>query len=319
MNQRKLIKLGNSSFAIALPKQWVDKSGLKKGDSIFLEENNNGGLYISTEYSNGKSNSKEEINLDLKDKDDVSMQVNLIAAYLHDHNIFKIKNNLEHKKRVRVKELVKNLMSFEILEENKDEIKIKDVFSLEEADIKLFIRRVDNILRSFFEDIGESIKSGKLNKEIVNEMNLADKEITKLYLLIGRIFIKSLNNPSVLNSLKMNYLELFISWWMSLHLEKIGDELKRIAALAEKDPTILTSKFFINTLEKIKNNYFDCINSYHKKDPNLTKSIIDSNFKIMDECNDVDPNNISIAKAAEKLKVAQDSIFQISKMIFYIN
>ena len=38
MEQRKLIRLGNSSFAIALPKDWVDKSGLKKGDNVFLEQ-----------------------------------------------------------------------------------------------------------------------------------------------------------------------------------------------------------------------------------------------------------------------------------------
>ena len=36
MEQRKLIKLGNSSFAIALPKDWIEKSGLKKGESIFV-------------------------------------------------------------------------------------------------------------------------------------------------------------------------------------------------------------------------------------------------------------------------------------------
>ena len=45
MEQRKLIKLGNSSFALALPKEWVDKSGLKKGDNIFVER-----LWRSVKY-----------------------------------------------------------------------------------------------------------------------------------------------------------------------------------------------------------------------------------------------------------------------------
>lgn len=68
MEQRKLIRLGNSSFAIALPKDWVDKSGLKKGDGIFVERNSNGGLTIEASYN--KESARKEAIPDLKDKDE---------------------------------------------------------------------------------------------------------------------------------------------------------------------------------------------------------------------------------------------------------
>ena len=48
MERRKLIKLGNSSYAIALPKSWVTKSGLKKGDEIFVIKNSNGELVLTS-------------------------------------------------------------------------------------------------------------------------------------------------------------------------------------------------------------------------------------------------------------------------------
>jgi phosphate uptake regulator len=34
MEQRKLIALGKSSYAITLPKDWVDRNSLEKGDFI---------------------------------------------------------------------------------------------------------------------------------------------------------------------------------------------------------------------------------------------------------------------------------------------
>lgn len=315
MEQRKLIKLGNSSFAIALPKEWVDKSGLKKGDNIFLEKNNDGKLTVMTHYSPKEAD--KEISLDLKEKDDVSLQVDLIGAYLGDHNLFRIKNNIETKKKQRIKELIKNLMSFEIVEETNEEITVKDVLSLEGTDIKMIIRRIDNILRSFFEDIESAMNSEKMRKDAAAEINLADKEITKLYLLVSRIFLKSLDNHSLLTSLNTNSLELFTNWWLAIHLERIGDELKRIASVAEREQAILADKTFQELMNKIKINYLDCINAYHKKDKDLVRGIIANNIKIREECQRFDQDDAALAKTVEKLVSIQDNIFQISKMISY--
>ena len=38
MDVRKLVSFGNSSFVISLPKAWIIKNGLKKGDILRIEE-----------------------------------------------------------------------------------------------------------------------------------------------------------------------------------------------------------------------------------------------------------------------------------------
>ncbi len=316
MEQRKLIKLGNSSFAIALPKNWIIKSGLKKGDKVFIFPNSNGEIIISPEF---KKKGNKEIILDLKDKEEIPLQIEILASYLNDYNLFTIKNNLEKKKKQHVKELIKNLMSFEIIEENKEEIKLKDVFSLEESDVETFIRRMDNIIRSFFEDLGSSLKSGKIGKSIHDEMYLSDKEITKLYFLLGRIFMKSLNDPSLLNLLKINSLDLFNIWWFAFNLEKIGDGLKNIATIIEKKPLKSLDKSLSDIFEKLIDNYVKCMNAFYKSDGELAMSIIEDNQKFSKMCENVNQKEISVARIVERLRLVQNNIFQNAKMIIYTN
>lgn len=315
MEERKLIRLGNSSFAIALPKNWITKSGLKKGDKVFIVPNSNGEIIISPEFK--RANEEKEIFLDLKDKEETALQIALISSYLQDYNLFKIKNNLQDKQKKHIKELVKNLMSFEIIEENKEEIKLKDVFNLSEANIEGFVRRIDNIIRSFFEDILIAIQKGKINKEVSNEIQLADKEITKLYLLIGRIFMKSLNNPSFLSSLKIDSMKLFHYWWTALHIERIGDDLKFIARILERQIKSNIKELF-GLLEQINQNYISTLTYYFQQKEELVKNTIEVNKKIILDIEKINQKEIGVAQIAERMKSLQVNIFQISKMISYV-
>ena len=46
MDYRKIISFGKTSFVMSIPKSWVIKNGLKKGDLVSLEENE-GNLIMS--------------------------------------------------------------------------------------------------------------------------------------------------------------------------------------------------------------------------------------------------------------------------------
>ena len=42
INVRKLIGFGKNSYVVSLPKQWVEKNKLNKGDLISIDENKEG-------------------------------------------------------------------------------------------------------------------------------------------------------------------------------------------------------------------------------------------------------------------------------------
>lgn len=45
---RKIQVTGGSTFILSLPKKWVQKNQIKKGDSVFVREEENGSLSIDT-------------------------------------------------------------------------------------------------------------------------------------------------------------------------------------------------------------------------------------------------------------------------------
>ena len=316
MEQRKLIKLGNSSFAIALPKDWIDKSGLKKGDNIFVEQNRNGEITIMSKFTSINSPKIKEF--DFSEKDDLKIQIELLSAYNQDYNIFKIKKTIEKPKIDYAKNLIKNLLSFEIIEETQDNITFKDVFNIEETSIENFIRRMDNIIRSMFEDIKNSIKNKKITQKQCEEIYKADKEVTKFHLFIERITMKALDNPALINMLKTDSIKLINNREISSNIEKIGDELKRITkSLRERIDAEELNKI-LAILDKLNNLYIMCLTSHYKRDKEKALEIIGAKEIILKECNKLsEGKSKNLGIIIEKLKHINSLIFLIIKKIVY--
>jgi len=130
--------------------------------------------------------------------------------------------------------------------------------------------------------------------------------------------MKALDNPSITNLLKTNLKTLLNDWQISLNIEKIGDEAKRIAKILKEgvDPKI--SKKLSLLFRKIIEDYTLCMTNYHKKNKGEVYAIIDRKERMIEECEKFDKLKIpDIQKIAEKLKEIYSRIFQNTKMIIY--
>ncbi|MFH1307567.1 MAG: PhoU domain-containing protein [archaeon] len=317
MEQRKLIRLGNSSFALALPKDWIDKSGLKKGDHIFLERSANGEITISPTYKKINGENKKVLDFSNVIGED-TMKREISVAYAQDFNTFEIKG-LDSDKKPKVKKLLNYLIGLEIIEDDKDRLVARDYFDLEEVNMSNFVKRIDNNIRNMLELLEAGFNEGKLNSKQFNEIYEADEDINKFYFLINKILIKGANNPSVLNMLKLDGLEMFNHWWLAYNLEHVGDEIKRIARFLkndeiQKDKTKKISEVFL----ELKQCYIELINSYYKKDKDLAMQVILNKDNIMKKISLIaDDKEANIAKIGEKLKQIRAKIHQINKIIIY--
>ena len=65
---RKLIKFGDSSFVVSVPMNWIKRNSLKKGDTIYLEENGEGELILNPKLKEYKKEITEKI-IDANGKD----------------------------------------------------------------------------------------------------------------------------------------------------------------------------------------------------------------------------------------------------------
>ncbi len=317
MQQRKLIRLGNSSFAIALPKPWVEKAGLKKGDIIFIEKNSNGELIIMPKFTK-LSDEKIKV-LDFSDVNDKKlMQREISVSYVQDSNKLEIKG-LNKIKAGKIKKILGGLMGIEVIESDNDKIIAKDFFDLGEVDIENFLRRMDNDIREMLDDLEMGIKAGKLTQKQFSELYNIDNDINKFYLFVNKILFKGTNNPSVLNLLKVDVLTLFNNWWMAFNLEHMGDAVKRIARLLEqeglrKDKIEKVHEIFLG----IREAYKESINSYYKKNKQLVLKTISEKDDLITKSNSLSQDKDStVAKMGEKFKEVVGILHQINKIIIY--
>lgn len=316
MNQRKLIKLGNSSFAIALPKGWVDKAGLKKGDHVFLEENGGGEIIVQPSPTEAK---EKKLNINLDSKDLINLRREIISGYVNGYNLISIKGKGNKETRDSVKKVIQGLIGMEIVEDHSEEIMIKDLFNVDEIDIYNFIRRVDNNLKEMFDMLAECIKKGKISQTEFVELNKIDEDVNKFHLLVSRILSISLDNPSILSRLKLKGLSLINDWWFSFNLEHIGDEIKSVCKIIKNEELLEEDRERVLELViKLRKVYDNSLEFFYSKDF-VTEDALNISREgkvVWEEFNKLTlSKNTSLAKISMKLKEIEASIYQNIKMV----
>ena len=79
MDYRKIIKFGNSSHILSLPKDWLRKNKLKKGDLVYISENGNDELVLSPQLKD--ENQESEITITENSSID-ELHRKLVSSYM---------------------------------------------------------------------------------------------------------------------------------------------------------------------------------------------------------------------------------------------
>jgi phosphate uptake regulator len=322
METRKLIKLGNSSFAISLPKKWIKTTGLKRGELVFLEDHN-GNLIIS---SKEKQDSVEEksAEIEIGNKDLNTLIAEISSIYINNFNYIILENITSRNQLQKIKKILNNFMGLEIIEQNNNKIVVKDTLGISMISINEIIRRMDNTIRSMFEDLGSLLEKQNPNKKLLSELVETDKDVNKLYFLIWKLIRKGMLDEKKAKLLGTDLLGLSSLQWLAMNLESIGDEIKRIARfLNEEKPNkvnIKSNEILKELVFMIKKNYEDAMTAYYKNDKDLALEIASKNDALtIEKCNKFfkkykDPN---IARVTERLKTIQGAIHYITRSVSY--
>jgi phosphate uptake regulator len=211
--QRNVIQIANSTQLVSLPRKWVLKNGVKKGDALEIDEFNNA-LIIKTQTSKGIKDKKLEITI--KSKDQFTPK-QIISPYIQgftelninydDAEVFKI-----------ISEQLQSLIGFEVISQGPNSCTIKSISTELDNDI-------DNIINRIF------LSSVSMMKEVIDAAsrndsdklcNLNPLEITnnKLSYFCLRILNKEgyKNEPGKTTSI------YYIIWT----IEEIVDDLKEL-------------------------------------------------------------------------------------------
>ena len=163
MDQRKLIQHGTSSLTISIPNKWLKQRSLKKGDSLYVEEEGNK-LIVSTDQSIQHS----KITTDISKLDRTSALLYIQSLYRFGYSEIEIKFStpkLPHYRKDKetptssiIHHAVSRLIGAEVVEQTKNRILIKQVTKETKEDFKIILRRVFLILKEMSADFLEATK-----------------------------------------------------------------------------------------------------------------------------------------------------------------
>jgi phosphate uptake regulator len=203
--KRKLIKLGPATLTASLPKDWIDRFNLKRGDEIELEE-----IGTKVIISTDKDKKKEIFNLDIGDKERIDSVLHDIVVSMYKAGLTDIAiSNLNNKQLNLVKTIVNNCIGFEIISSEPGKIRITDLGKSDEESLTKAEEQIYWKLLYMIDQILD-IKS----KE--DEIKSTDLEINRLSFFIQRNLKSKFSTTN----------ESFLKYEKVVVLESLGDSLR---------------------------------------------------------------------------------------------
>jgi phosphate uptake regulator len=244
--KRKIIKQGLGGYTIYLPKEWIDKKGLKAGKEVDIIESDTD-LIIRSQVVQKKS-----ANINLTDNNQNDIKV--IITHLYRNGVDKIQlNNITKELLTEIKEDTNQfLLGFEITEQSANKCIIENISEPSEEKFEALLRRIFLIIRETQNILVTDFNENKFKH--LKEIEEQNHQIDKYILFCRRIVVKEKYKT---NPLIMWELLTFLMHIQHAHyyLYKYSSENK-----LKQDKNILK---LLAELEKYFTLYYD---SYFKKD-----------------------------------------------------
>jgi phosphate uptake regulator len=318
MDERKLIKTGNFSLTVALPKDWIKRHKLDKGNSVFVTEQEDG-LLISPKKTKFKTYNKQlEINADETPLNGITRDI--VAGYLTNVQAIKIYGKNLRKIIRECKKRIFQLSGLEIIEETSDSLLIKDLINLDEIIIPDILHRIDIILRSMFEDAKQCIRNK--DHELAEAIIERDEEVNRLVFLIYKVINYINEHPDQGKAHGLNPTYATHIWELNGYFEKIGDEIKRFARLIPE--TKFEKKDLVNIstlLEETESFFTNCMGTMYKNKIKENDEFSSNRMKILKKANNILPKTKKFEQKTmiNKLKIIISFTNSISRISRYLH
>ncbi len=279
MEYRKLIAFGKSSFIVSLPKQWVTKHKLKKGDTICFDEKDTN-LLLQPKHSGPEEEKEAMINVDGKDIRRIQREI--ISAYIRNHKTISLIGNDIENKAERIQNFIQRLVALEIIEQDSKKIIAKDFLNINDINLPQIMRKMDIITRSMLEDC-----KNMFEKDTYENIYLRDNDVNKFHFLVFRIVGLGMENSTIFKKINSEQKDLLNIWWLAFSMEKIADCVKRVARyMREVKLDHKNKQKFQKILSDVGKSYVEMMKGYHTKDPEIVHKILQKRKEIIKRCDD---------------------------------
>lgn len=262
--KRKVIKQGNDTLTITLPKKWVEKNNVKAGQEIDVEEKEN-----SLVVSNMDFKTTNKININIKNFRHIGRRY-LTALYRLGYDEVELRYS-DSSYYQDVQEVIsKHILGFEIIGNSKNSCIVKDFSTGEKKDFDIMLRRNWLIILENTKDTLSFIEQNDFNS--LEQMPLRDHSVNKITNYCLRILPNTFGNPKK-QIVYYNYIRL---------LEQTADEYQYLAGYVSENK-IKMDKQNIKILKEINDQLYLFYKLFYKFELENGEKILDQTKEICDK------------------------------------
>jgi len=198
LERRKIQKVGESTLSVSLPKDWLRDTGVKVGDTVYLDYRKDGSLRIFSENLLRRQSKPNEyyINSDFV-MDQNLLERLIVGSYILGKDMIKIfsSTRISGKQIEEVRNIARRLVGLSILEESKEEILLQCSIEPSKFEIYSLIKKMSVIVSTMLSEALEALL--QLNPDLAQDVIKREEEANTIYWLITRLLL-STQDPQAL-------------------------------------------------------------------------------------------------------------------------
>ena len=306
MLTRKLVKAGPSSHTIALPKEWIEKNSLKKGDVVYVSHKDDE-LRILARIGDQQNKIERETIIDVSQKGLDSVQRLLTSAYLNNFSTIVLTGEDIDKKMAEIRTIVADFVALEITDQSSKRVVIKDLLNPSEVSVDKTLKRMDMIVRSMFEDLLSKPKQ---------ELHFQDKDVNRLYFLMLRALKSALRSDDIAKQLQIVPVGVLSVWQTVTCIENISDSLTHVSSIMRglKTRDKVSDKVIEQVVRSVGTLFADVMGSYYQGDSVKGDVFAKKRLEIESQLNDVEGTR-EIGEIVQETKTMLTHVCTIAKVV----
>ncbi len=238
MELRRIQVTGGGTYIISLPKKWIRRYKLKRGDSLTIEERDMG-LFLTLK--------KEKLKKSAVITPSGNIMREITAKYMCGYDTISIvsEGNIDHSDRRIIKDVLKTLSGYEIVDEKNREITICNLLDPSELPTKKAMKRQFFVATSMQKDFLKSFLTN--DPELARDVIQRDFEVDRLYFLVVRQLRTAIIDTSFAEKINVTPMECLDLRIVAKNIEQIADNIENNCInFGEIDYSSLNPKIFEN-------------------------------------------------------------------------
>ncbi len=279
---RRLVKAGQASHTISLPKEWLDRHKLKKGDLVYLYEKGDKELTITPESKADEQVPQKEITIPVDDKELSTIQREITSAYINNYNTIILNGQSVTRLTKDIRKMLHDFVALEVADQTTNSIVAKDLLNLKEISIDKTLRRMDMLVRSMIQDGIGSLD----NAELAQSVFVRDYEVNRAYFLLMRLLKSSLRNKQIADFFQLSNDKVLSYYYLTINLENYADCAKQLADYLVKEKKKDKIK---GVLQKVEKSYLDVMKAYFTRDKKVADGVALQRENLLKEAGELPP------------------------------